>query len=113
MAIYNVDIAEDLRPNDQRAKQYFRAKCRETGDECLSHDPEHRMARLLVERGVLDGEMHTWRGEVHSMIFPSIKRAATRSIVWDKDIGFRSCPWIPYAGRRGLDEDEASDDPRD
>ena len=106
--IYNVDIWEDIRANDQRSKQMFHARCRETGDEVLSHDPEHAMCRKLVARLASGAQMHTWRGDVPSMVFRSIRASAARCIRFESG-GRESWRERPFTTKKASDFREAAE----
>ena len=63
--IYNVDIAES--PNWTGKHQKFDAVCRETRDAITqSRDPEHDMARKLVDGRAQDGQV--WLGKPLRMV---------------------------------------------
>ena len=88
--IYNVDIREHYNPAKPSKRQLFDAQCRETGDRVeRSADPEHDMARELVGGGRSDGQMQTWRGNVPSMLFASVRRVSHHSVGFENEKGWR------------------------
>jgi len=88
-ADFNIDISE-------AGEGRFQARCRETGTETTSHDPEHDIAFALVRVGLPDGRMQTWRSKTPSLLYRSMHRAAGRRI----ELG-EHCPYRIVDRREG------------
>ena len=68
----------------------FTARCRETGDNVISADPEHTLCHAMTLAGREDGPIQFYRGRTPSLAYPSIHRAGRMRIA----VGDKGFPYV-------------------